>query len=151
MVVMLLVMFIRKRVKLWFFQSHPKKYLQRRRRRKGKIIFVIKMIWELIWVDIPKWPVRKRMMKEMAIMIKTISTWTETFQAAFQVAPMPFVIGTLFMLLMWKIRMRVVQCTTMHTMCILLLFANQGLKPEECGGEDSSTASPLKTHPDLCV
>ena len=78
------------------------------------------MIWELIWVDIPKWPVRKRMMKEMAIMIKTISTWTETFQAAFQVAPMPFVIGTLFMLLMWKIRMRVVQCTTMHTMCILL-------------------------------
>ena len=101
--------------------------------------------------DIPKWPVRKRMMKEMAIMIKTISTWTETFQAAFQVAPMPFVIGTLFMLLMWKIRMRVVQCTTMHTMCILLLFANQGFKPEECGGEDSSTASPLKTHPDLCT
>ena len=99
----------------------------------------------------PEWPVRKRMMKEMAIMIKTISTWTETFQAAFQVAPMPFVIGTLFMLLMWKIRMRVVQCTTMHTMCILLLFANQGFKPEECGGEDSSTASPLKTHPDLCT
>ena len=112
------------------------------------------MIWELIWVDIPKWPVRKRMMKEMAIMIKTISELNLDRNVPSSVPSCTNAICYRHLIYVVNVENQNAGCAmhnNAHNVHSFAFYLNQGFKPEECGGEDSSTASPLKTHPDLCT